>query len=221
METPSAQMAADRLLLLGDYHLAALSQTPEYGDLHAGFLPVNDGLRADAATRAAAERALIPVRVSIRFAERDVERELRGLSAACVSVDGKQGGAVQGLLFPNGLNAETRPRTAKQVEAARRVLNRLHTSTPAEPLRATNEARLTAATNALAAALDARKAANEMLGAAIAAELSSRDDFVRAYDANAGAIRQRLPKDKEAQDLYFDVISARRSTEVDEEAATP
>lgn len=221
METPSPTMSAARLLLLGDYHLAALLQTPEHSDLHAVFLPVNDGLRADASTRDAAERALIPVRVALRFAERNVERELRALSGACVSVDGKKGGAVQALLFPNGLNAETRPRTHKQLEAARRVLNRLRTSTPAEPLRATSEPRLLAATNALEAALDARKTANEVLGAAIAAEFSSRDDFVRAYDANAGAIRQRHPKDKETQDLYFDAITTRRSADDEEEDTTP
>ena len=115
------------------------------------------------------------------------------------------------------MNAETRPRTTKQVEAAQRVLNRLHTASLAEPLRAGHEETLIRSTNALVAALDARKAAYQNLGAAIAAELSSRDDFVRAYDANAGAIRQRFPKDKETQDLYFDAVSSRKAEDAEEE----
>ena len=219
METPSSNLAAERLVPLGVFHLSALSQTPELTDLHDTFAPVLAELEAAANNRLSMLKALIPVRVTVRFAERGVERSLRGLNAGAVALDGKAGGPIQAVLFPNGLNAETRPRTAKQVEAAQRVLNRLHTASLAEPLRAAHEEALIRSTNALVTALDARKAAYQNLGAAIAAELSSRDDFVRAYDANAGAIRQRFPKDKETQDLYFDAVSSRKAEDAEEEEA--
>ena len=221
MEIPSSTLAAERLLPLGEFHLAALAETLELSDLGVTFLAVHTELDVAAALRVAAERALIAVRVAIRFAERGVERQLRATSAGAAALDGKQGGAIQGVLFPDGLNAETRPRTAKQVEAARRVLNRLHTATLAEPLRASHEEALITRANALAAALETRKAAYATLGAAIAQELSSRDDFVRAYDANAGAIRQRFPKDRETQDLYFDTLSTRKAEHAEEEETTP
>lgn len=219
METPSATLASERLLPLGEYHLAALAETAELSDLHATFLVAHTELDRVARERVAAERAIIAVRVAIRFAERALERQLRATSAGAAALDGKQGGAIQGVLFPNGLNAETRPRTAKQVEAAQRVLNRVHTATLAEPLRASHEEALITRTNALSRALDARKAAYATLGAAIAQELSCRDDFVRAYDANAGAIRQRFPKDKETQDLYFDAVSSRKAEDAEDEGA--
>ena len=219
MEIPSSNLASDRLLPLGAFHLACLSQTAALSDLHDAFAPVQAELEGAAENRLSALKALIPVRVTIRFAERGVERALRGLNAGAVALDGKAGGPIQDSLFPNGLNAETRPRTAKQVDAAQRVLNRLHTASPAEPLRASHEEALIRSTNALSLALDARKAAYQNLGVAIAAELASRDDFVRAYDANAGAIRQRFPKDRETQDLYFDAVSSRKAEDAEEEGA--
>jgi hypothetical protein len=216
MKIPTSNMSSERLLFLGDYHLAAVTHTAATMDLAAAMTPIVAGLRADWTARVAAEHLLLPIRVALRFHERDVERHLRVLSASAYALDGKRGGAVHTALFPDGVEAETRPKAQGQVDAAQRVLNRLNTSSLAEGLRAAHAGPIAESTAVLETTLASRKTAASALGMAMAAEFSSREDLVRTYDSNAGAIRQRFPKDRETQDLYFDTFSVRRSTSDDE-----
>jgi hypothetical protein len=62
-------------------------------------------------------------RVSVRFAERDVEDALRALHNAAETLDRKAGGPISSALFPNGRVAEIKPRAAAQVDAVRRVMD--------------------------------------------------------------------------------------------------
>ena len=218
MQVPTPHMSSERLLLLAHYHLAALSHTPSLSDLGAGMVPHVEELETHLGLRVSAERVLLPIRVAVRFHERDVERHLRVLAAGAYALDGKRGGPVHGALFPDGMEAETRPKAQGQLDAARRVLNRLNTSSLAEGLR-TQVGPLAESASVLETTLASRKAAAAAMGMAMAAEFSSRDDLVRAYDSNAGAVRQRFPKDRETQDLYFDTFSTRRSAGGDEEEA--
>lgn len=218
METPTSRMGSRRLWLAGTYHVTAVQQTPELESLAGAVLPVMDELLVHAKAREDAEDALVPVRVRLVFLERAAERALRVTANSASTLDGKRGGAVHSALFPDGINPETRPKGPGQVEAMVRVINRLTTSSVAEPLRAEQLPRLNAAKAALEEGLRLRKVATEALGAAYAAELSSREDFVRAYDGNAGAIRQHFPKDKESQDLYFDTFTSSRTVTGDDDA---
>lgn len=204
-------MASDRLLPLGEFHLAALAETPaETGALIEVFRPSHDALATAAAARAAAERMMILPRVALRFSERRLETAIRRVSNVAESIDGKEGGKVWRALFPNGLNAETRPRSAAQRAAADALMNRLTTQTLTEPLRSEHVPLLRVAIDDLAAKLAARKDAADALGLAFAQELAAREDFVRAYDASAGAIRAQFPRDRETQDLYFDSFRSSR-----------
>lgn len=219
MRIPTPAMSSERLLLLANYHLAALTHTAQLSDLHAAIAPHVTELETHFGLRVSAERVLLPIRVALRFHERNVERQLRVLAAGATALDGKRGGPVHGALFPDGVEAETRPKAQAQLDAARRVLNRLNTSSLAEGLRAAHAGPLAESAAVLESTLAARKTAAEALGMAMAAEFSSRDDLVRAYDSNAGAIRQRFPRDKDTQELYFDTFVTRRSAGDDEEEA--
>ena len=220
MEIPTPRMGSRRLWLAGAYHVTALRQTPEVAPMANAIEPLMVELKTDAKAREDAEDALVPVRVRLVFLERDAERALRVVSTSASSMDGKRGGSMHAALFPDGVNAETRPKGPRQAEAVGRVINRLVNLTVAEPLRAEHLPRLQAAKAALEAGLLARKVANETWGAAYAAELSTREDFVRAYDGNAGAIRLHFPKDRDSQDLYFDTFTSTRAAnaEQDEQA---
>ena len=219
MEIPTPHMSSERLLLLAYAHLAALTHTASLSDLHVAFAPHAEELQAHLDLRVVSERVLLPIRVAVRFHERDVERCLRVLGAGAYALDGKRGGPVHSALFPDGMEAETRPKAQGQVEAARRVLNRLNTASLAEGLRALHAGPIGESATVLETTLASRKTAASAMGVAMAAEFSSRDDLVRAYDSNAGAIRQRFPKDRETQDLYFDAFSTRRSAGSDPEDA--
>lgn len=217
MEIPTPRMGSRRLWLAGVYHVTALRQSPDLAPMADAIEPLMVELKTDAKAREDAEDALVPVRVRLVFLERDAERALRVVATNASSLDGKRSGPTHSALFPDGVNAETRPKGPRQVEGVDRVINRLANSTVAEPLRAEHLPRLQAVKAALEAGLHARKVATDAWAAAYAAELSTREDFVRAYDGNAGAIRQHFPKDRDTQDLYFDTFSSTRTAGQDED----
>ncbi len=207
MRIPSASSGSDKLISLGEYHAAALGETPdETGSLIEAFRPSLDALVAAAAARVSAERAMIGPRVALRFAERRLETEIRRLSFAAQTLDGIGGGPVWSAVFPNGLTGETSPRSAAQVASTETLLQRLSTLSSAEPLRADHTGKIRAGIDDLNAKLAARKSAGDALGLAYAQEVAAREDFVRAYDASAGAIRQIFPRDRAGQNLYFDEV---------------
>lgn len=220
MQIPSPDIASERLELLGLGHLAALAHDPSLADLIATFQPAQDNLTASTNRRLIAERSMVPHRVAVRFVERECEAALRRLGLAAESLDGKSGGPLFTEAFPDGMTAETRPRAAAQVVALQRVRDRLTTKSTLAPLRAEHVPALDAAIARMKATLEARAAAAASYASAFAAELAAREDWVRAYDANAGAIRQRFPRDRERQDLYFDRFRASGGAR-DEEPTDP
>lgn len=221
MQIPTSDLSSDRLELLGLAHLTALAADPEVADLVAVFQPAQDLLGAAAARRIAAERSMVAPRVTLRFVERRCEAAVRRVAAAAEAADGKRKGARFTELFPNGLTAELRPRSAGQLAALRRVHDRLTQRSTLAALRTEHEAALTEAIAALEGALAAREAAAQAFGTAYAAELATREDWIRAYDASAGAIRQRFPRDRERQDLYFDPVRTAARRHDDEEPTDP
>ncbi|AKF06576.1 hypothetical protein [Sandaracinus amylolyticus] len=220
MQMPTPDLSSSRLDPLGRFHLAALRRAgAAFADLVASFEPVHAALVAAAAVRASAELGMIEPRVLVRFAEREVELELRALRSAAEALDRGRGGEIASALFPSGLAAEVTPRAAAQSAAARRVLQRLTAFGAAEPLRTEHLPRLTNALASLDAALAARATAAEAFGQAYANELATRDDFCRAYDVSASVVRQRFPRDREQQDLFFDTLRApRRGRDEDDDA---
>lgn len=216
MQIPTSSMASTALLGLGRFHLAALAQSQELKGLAVAFQPTQDALASAKAAREQAEDALAAPRVTARFSEFALERVIRRLAFMAHTVDNNtDSGPAFRALFPDGLDAELRPRGNTQVVAASGLRARLDGQPAAAGLRAEGASLLDPAIAALAAALEARRMAERALGIARANEDGARETFVAAYDSNAGAIRQMFPRQRAHQDLHFDDFRERRVT-VDE-----
>lgn len=225
MQIPSPDFASDRLFPLGDYHIAALGETAETRGLAPPFQATQDALLATVRNREGADRALTGPRVAVRFSEYAVEVVLRSVANAAHETDNNQTtGAAFKAVFPDGLDAETSPRGAAQLKAARDVRTRIAKQPAAAPFRDAMLARLDAAIADFDTKLQNRGTAGRALGEAQAAEAGARETWVRHYDANAGAIRNLFPRQRNRQDLYFDEIAgrgAREPSEPVEGAGTP
>jgi hypothetical protein len=160
--------------------------------------------------------------VAVRFGEWSLEQLLRGVSLGCQAVDNVvRGGPAQRAVFPSGLDAELRPRGAAQLAAARAVLQRLRSQPAAAAVATEHGARLEAGIADFDARVAARKVAGETLGLARAHEDGAREQWVAAYDSNAGALRTRFPRQKARQDLYFDVVRTRHAGDDGDEDPDP
>lgn len=209
MQMVDAMMASKILLKVGKYHLAALGRNEETTGLATAFRPAVDGLAAAKRAREQAEDALIEPRAAVRFTEDALEVVLRDIAAEARSFDRKAGGdLVFKALFPNGVDAEVRPRGPAQLTVSTALRGRLDTQPSAAAVKALFLTALDAAMAGLGAALDARRKAEDALGSARAVEDGARETFVSSYDSNAGAIRQMFPRNRVRQDLYFDQLRA-------------
>jgi len=210
MQTPMPTMSSEHLLLLGRFHLAALDQHAETRGLVAGFQPTQDALAGKLRTREDAQNALVGPRVAMRFAEYLAEQVIRAIALAAHAADNNmETGAAFRAVFPEGVDAEVRPRGAAQVRTARRVRDRLAAAPAAAPFRDAHLAPLDGAIADLDAKIEARGVAGRTLGVARAEEDAARETFVAGYDSNAGAIRTLFPRNRARQDLYFDEFRTR------------
>lgn len=222
MQTVTVTMASRPLLKAGKYHLAAVARTQETQGLAAAFKPAHDALDAARTVREKAEDALAEPRTLARFAEMGLELIVRDIAAKAHDLDRKVGGElVFKAIFPNGLDAEVRPRGAGQMTAATTLRGRLDSQPAAAPVKALLLKDLDAALAALGASLEKRRMAEQALGLARAAEDGARETFVSSYDSNVGAIRQMFPRNRARQDLYFDTIRAEQIAGEDGQEAEP
>jgi hypothetical protein len=206
-------MASTVLLGLGRFHLAALAQSAETKGLATAFQPTQDALASATAARERAEVDLAAPRVAARFSEFALERAIREIALLAHGADNNTGsGPTFRALFPEGLDAELRPRGAAQLAAANRLRARLNGQPAAVGVRGQVATTFDSALAALGAALEARQTAERALGIARANEDGARETFVAAYDSNAGAIRQLFPRQRAHQDLHFDDFRERRVT---------
>jgi len=214
MQIPLAKMASGSLLSLGHFHLAAVGQDEATKELASDFKPAVDGLAAAKTTRELAEQGLIGPRVAARFAEYALESVLREIASLAKIADNKAGGdMVFKSIFPDGLDAEVRPRGATQLAASSALRGRLDSQPAAAAVKAQVLKDLDAALAAVSKALAARDAAEQALANARAVENGARETFVSAYDSNAGAIRRLFPRNRVRQDLHFDQFRAAAATE--------
>ncbi len=223
MQTVSVTMASRSLLKVGKYHLVTVGRSPETQGLGTAFKPAHDGLAAARAARELAEDALIEPRANVRFVEAELEMVLRDIADEAHRQDRRASGELAfKAIFPNGLDAEVRPRGPGQLTVATALRVRLDSLPAAAAVKAVKLKDLDAAMAALGAALEARRMAEQALGLARANEDGARETFVSSYDSNAGAIRQLFPRNRARQNLYFDQIRAEPSADDEQqEPAAP
>jgi len=205
MQIPLAKAASQLLLDLGNFHLAALDQGETTKALGNTFKSTVDALAAAKAAREQAEQGLIKPRVAARFAEYALECVLREVASLAHNADNRaDGDLVFKAIFPNGLDAEVRPRGVTQLTVSTALRERLDSQPAAAAVKAQVMKDLDTKLSALGTAIEAKRGAERALVTARAAEDGARANFVSGYDSNAGAIRQMFPRNRVRQDLHFD-----------------
>lgn len=218
VQIPSPEMSSDRLIPIGEYHLAACARNPATAPIGAAFQTVQDELKLRKATREAAELAMIQPRVNLRFAEFELAKVIRGVVFGAQALDGvSDGGPVKTALVAEGLHRFVRPRGASQKSAAEEFLRRLLNKPQAAPLVAQHRPLVEAALTSFSDALNARLLAATQLAEARAHEDGAAEAWVSAYAGNAGALQAIFRRRRAERALYFDRFRDSSSADADDD----
>ncbi|HWN69020.1 MAG TPA: hypothetical protein VNM90_15385 [Haliangium sp.] len=158
---------------------------------------------------AEAEANLMLVRVEVKFEDHSSDQFLRRLLAYAEAKDGRKGGKLSKLLFPNGVQEITRLQTGAQVEKMRGLEARM------AEVQGWDEALIRLGELAVQraryeSAIEMRNEAERQVVSARAARNAAKERFLDLYAEIAGQIRSIFPRDRRMQDLFFDDLSPRK-----------
>ena len=164
---------------------------------------------AQAAYRATS-LALVAIRLEVKLMDLRADDEVRKLKRAADSVARD----VSSFVFPKGLTPIVRPLGQTQVAALRALEGRIAAATKwAERQQAVD--RVVAVREQYEAALANRQEAMVVNAAQRATRDGIKEDFLDAFAAVAGAVRELFPRDRRRQDVFFDVLRTSRSSNDD------
>jgi len=167
------------------------------------------------------DRALVPIRARVRYANFAFDAAARGASKTAQIADGGKRGVLYDTLFPDGLGAVVIPSGTGQAKAGRKFVDRLVESKAAgaDSVRDQWLGKLQDSLGALEDALEARAAAYADLARARAAEEAAKYDHELSVERLMGHVRAIFPRDRARWDVIFPSGSTRTSSADKDEAA--
>jgi hypothetical protein len=195
---------------------------PETGDLAAPFATLTTQLETIYLERVARERALVPIRARVRFANYAFDVAVRGAAKTAEIADNGKKGALYKTLFPEGLGAVVLPSGEGQAKAGRKFVEMLTQSKApgADQVRDQWLGKLTDAQGGLEESLGARAAAYADVAKARAVEDAAKEDHELAVERVMGQLRTIFPRDRARWDVVFPSVQARSSARDEEDGET-
>lgn len=160
--------------------------------------------------------ALVPARVEIKLIDlksADIVRSVKRRAD-------EAGKSVSAAVFPGGVTPIIRSYGASEVAGLQR-LEGLIAAQSAWSDRETERARIATVRGEYETALKNRADAMTAAAAARAQRDVAKEDFLDAYAAVAGAIKELFPRDRARQDVFFDKVRARSTDAGEDEPDEP
>jgi len=178
-----------------------------------------DTLLAKQAAYRAKVKALIVLRVNLKFADRFADQTIRLCLKRAEIADGKAGGRVSTTLFPNGSTPIIKPVGDTQIKEMRALEGRYAEAEDIYPAAADDGATIKSAREPYEAALEARVKGLESSAQARAARDLAKEEYLDVFAECVNRIRAAFPRDKQTQDLFF--LKDKESPEIDDPTNSP
>lgn len=203
MGKPLLAMTLHELVMLGNYHVAALKHTEETSGLIGEFAKVLEALEGAAATDRREQEDLSAASVPVIFAEHETREAISRVAQLARGPDGSDTPLYQAL-FPFGVEVSLATEGQSLLTDAFILGERLVHLRAAMDLKAQVRTELEDALATLGQRLAAREQAEIAATRARAHAEKSRTEFLAAYERNAVAIEKLFPDSQSQQDIYFD-----------------
>jgi hypothetical protein len=203
MGKPLLAMTLHELVMLGNYHVAALKHTEETKGLIGEFAKVLDVLEGASAADRRAQQELSAAGVPVKFAEYETHEAIRRVALLACGPDGSETPLYQAL-FPFGIEVTLATEGQSLLTDAFILGERLVHLRAAMDLKAQVRGELEEALAKLSQLLAAQEQAEIVATRAREHAEKSRTEFLAAYERNAVAIEKLFPDSQRQQDIYFD-----------------
>ncbi|MDC3960077.1 hypothetical protein [Polyangium jinanense] len=148
-------------------------------------------------------KALIVVRVEVKFTDLLADRAVRLSLKRAEIEDGKPGGKIVSMLFPSGSTPIIKPVGSTQVQEMRALEGRYAEVGGMYPAAVDEAQKITTLRIRYEQALDARRMGMESAAQARAARNLAKEEFLDVFAEVANRIKAAFPRDKATQDLFF------------------
>ncbi len=148
-------------------------------------------------------KALIVLRVEVKFTDMLSDQVVRLALKRAEIEDGKAGGKITTLLFPNGSTPIIKPVGGTQVHEMRRLEGRYAEAEAIYPAAASEREKIQALRVRYEEALEGRRQGMESSAQARAARNLAKEEFLDVFAEVANRIKAAFPRDKKTQDLFF------------------
>jgi hypothetical protein len=200
-----------------------------------GKFPTNTVLTALAADMTAAKaslataqqdyedavRAVLPARVDVKYENHVSDRRVRLTQQKSEMADGKKGGRIATLVFPDGSTPITRLLGDSQIKAMSDLEGRLESAVNLWPDAAAEKTDIAKHREAYTTALAYRSDLGQTVRNKRAMRNAAKEAFITKYAEITSRVEAEFPRDSVMQDLFFDEVRTKSAlAEADEDEET-
>ncbi|MRG91732.1 hypothetical protein [Polyangium spumosum] len=212
MQRPNRNTIPSKCLDLAGYSERMLGKFSPSIVLMALAAKMKAGAAALAASQQAYEQAvrdILPARVDVKYENFVSDRRVRLTQQKAEIADGRRGGPIATLLFPEGSAPITKLVGASQVKAMVDLEGRLDVAEASWPEAQAEKAEIEERRKQYEAALESRQLAAQKARNLRVARDAAKEAFLTMYVEVMSRVAAEFPRDKPTQDLFFDEVRTR------------
>ena len=209
MQTPSVGTPVSKCVELATYSIrmfGKFSTNTVLAALAAEMTTVKNHLVSTQNDYEVAMQDILPARVDVKYENYVSDRRIGQTRQKAEMTDGKKGGRIVTLVFPNGSSPITRLLGDSQVTAMANLEGRLEAAVSLWPEAATEKADIARYREAYQTALRHREAVGQNVRDKRALRTAAKEVFILKYVEITNRVKAEFPGDTAMQDLFFDEV---------------
>jgi len=220
LRSPTRNTPVSKCRDLAAYSARMFSKFPQ----HTVLASLQTKVESAASTLAAAQdayevavQAILPARVDVKYENYVSDRRIRLCQQKAEMADGRRGGKIASLVYPEGSATIIRLVGASQVQAMRDLEGRLAAAESVWTESTGEKSDIEKHRVSYQAALDTRQAAGQKARDLRAARDAAKEQFLTTYAEVMSRVEAEFPRDKVMQELFFDEVRTKSALEAADE----
>lgn len=212
MQSPSMNTRVSKCLELATYSIRMFGKYATnvvLADLAAQMIAAKTSLGTAQENYEIAVRDILPARVDVKYENHISDRRIRLTQQKVEIADGKRGGRIANLVFPDGSTTITRLLGDSQIEAMLNLEGRIASATEVWADAKTEKADIEQHRKNYQIALEHRKTVGQTVRDKRALRNAAKEAFLTKYAEIQSRVGAEFPRDDVMQDLFFDEVRAK------------